>query len=335
MSDTQRGAVAGGERVAAPDGGLTQQVDRQQRVGRAPLAHHERNQRNRADGGEHQEARQRAHAHALGLLQGEQQGRDEGHEQHEAHGIEGPGLGAGLTRLEAQGHENGEEAQRQVDEEDRAPAEVLGEKPADDGSEGGGGDRDARKVALEARPLARRDGLADQRLRQRHEAAAAQTLQHAGKAQHLDAGGGGAGERGEEEDAERHEHHALAAPHVAQLPVDRGGDGGGEQIGDDYPGDALDAAERGGNVGERSGDDGLVDHGQEHRQHDGGKDGQEQPAGRGFVWKIVLHASRGRGSDASLYAAEGIAEPAWHRRGLVHKEEISRDPRVERTAKQG
>ena len=41
-----------------------------------------------------------------------------------------------------------------------------------------------------------------------------------------------------------------------------------------------------------------------------GKTVQEQPAGRGFLWKIVLHASRGRGSDASLYAAEGIAEPA-------------------------
>ena len=218
-------------------------------------------------------------------------GRDEGDEQHEPHAVERPRLLAAGALLEAQRQQHGDQPQRQIDEEDRAPAEVLGEQAADHRPEGGGGDGDAGEIALVAGALARRDGLADQRLRQRHQAAAAQPLQDAADGQHLDAGRCGAEDGGRQEDGERHEHHAPAAVDVAQLAVDGGGDGAGEQVGDDHPRHALDVAERGGNRRQRRGDDGLVHHRQEHRQHDGGKDGEEQPAGGGRWLGGVFHAA--------------------------------------------
>ena len=100
----------------------------------------------------------------------------------------------------------------------------------------------------------------------------------------------GAHERAGEEHPQRHEHDALAAVDVAQLAVNRSGDGAGHEVGDHHPRHPLHAAERGGNRRQGRGDDRLVHHRQEHRQHHGGEDGEEQPPGRRFWFLGVLHA---------------------------------------------
>ncbi len=152
-------------------------------------------------------------------------------EQDQSHAVEGPGLLARGTRRQAQRQQGRHHAERQVDEEHAAPAEMMREIAAGHGPERAGRDHHGGQVALVARALARRDGLADQRLRQRHQAAAAEPLQDAREAQHLDAGRHRAQQRGDKEDAERDEHHALAAVDVAQLAVDGRGDGAGDEIG--------------------------------------------------------------------------------------------------------
>ncbi len=67
----ERGAMAGGERVAAPDGGLAQQRDRQQREGRTPFLADEGDERGKAERHQGHERGQAVGAHALRLLEGQ------------------------------------------------------------------------------------------------------------------------------------------------------------------------------------------------------------------------------------------------------------------------
>ena len=119
---------------------------------------------------------------------------------------------------------------------------MLGQKAAGDRPESIGADRDRGEIALIARPLARRDRFADQRLRQGHQSAAAEALQHARQRQQFDGRRRRAQHRSHNEHGERKEHHGAAAEGIAQPAIDRRGDGGGDQIGDDDPGGALDLA---------------------------------------------------------------------------------------------
>ena len=267
--------MAGGKRVAPPDRRLAQKGDGQQRERCAPLVAHEGHKRAHAYRHKEREHGETTGTHALRLLERQQHRHDAGDEQHEAHAVEGPRLLAGRPGDETQREQHGNDTQRHVDKKHAAPAEMMREIAADHGPERAGRHHHAGEIALVAGAFARRDRLADQSLRQRHQAAAAETLQDARESQHLDAGGRGAQQRSRKEDAERNEHHALAAVDVAQLTVDGSGDGAGDEIGDHHPRDALDSAERGGNRRERGGDDRLVHHRQEHRQHDGWEDAEE------------------------------------------------------------
>ena len=146
-----------------------------------------------------------------------------------------------------------------------------------------------RHVALVAGALARRDHLADQRLRQRHQPAAAEPLQHA-RGGDRDDGGGEAAEHGSgDEHAECHQHHPLAPERVAEPAIDRRRDRGRDQVGHDDPGDPLDLAEAPGHRRQGGRDDGAVERRQEHRQHDRREDAEEHGAARGLGgWRRLL-----------------------------------------------
>jgi len=171
-----------------------------------------------------------AGAHVLQLLERQQGRADEADEQDQAEGVEGPALRPAWPRLQAQRQQQGEGAERHVDQEDRAPAELMRQVAADDRPESARGDHHRRQITLVARALARRDGLADQRLGQGHQATAAEALQHASERQHLHAACAGTQQRGGDKHAEGDQHHAPATVYVAQLAVDRRGDGGGHQV---------------------------------------------------------------------------------------------------------
>ena len=91
--------------------------------------------------------------------------------------------------------------------------------------------------------LARRKGLADESLRQGHQPTAAKSLQHPHRRQEFDVGSQRAKHRSGDEEAECDENHLPAAERVAEAPIDRGGDGIGNQVRHDHPRDPLDGTE--------------------------------------------------------------------------------------------
>ena len=267
--------MEGCDGVAAPDGGLTQQAERDERRGRALFVTDQQHEGDDADqehaGGERQDRQ----AGALEALQRQERRGDEEREQEHAAGIGAPRQALLRGRRQPERESEREQRRRYVDQENRAPAEMLGEESSGDGTERVGGDRDGGDIALIAGAVARRHGLADEGLRQRHQAAAAEPLHDATGGEDLDrrrqraADGGAGGHR------QRDEHQRLAAERVAHASIERCRDGGSDQIGDDDPGRALDASEIGRDGGQGGSDDGLVDDGQKHRQHQRWKDGEE------------------------------------------------------------
>ena len=81
---------------------------------------------------------------------------------------------------EAADAEEGEDADGQRDEEEVAPAPVVGDEAADERAEDRGEAEDAAHEALVLAALTRRDDVADDRLRQRHQRAHAGALDGAG-----------------------------------------------------------------------------------------------------------------------------------------------------------
>ena len=73
----------------------------------------------------------------------------------------------------------GDERERQVGEEQPPPAHVRHDDAAEHRPADARGGEHGGEVALETRALARRHELADERLRQHHQPAAAQSLEHA------------------------------------------------------------------------------------------------------------------------------------------------------------
>ena len=84
------------------------------------------------------------------------------------------------------GDDQRDDADRDVDVEDPAPAGAVGEQAAEHGAEHAGRAEDGAEVALVAAALARRDDVADGGERERHQAAAAEALDGAEGDQLLD-----------------------------------------------------------------------------------------------------------------------------------------------------
>ena len=108
---------------------------------------------------------------------GQHQGARRAGQQRGARHVERPVGARGLRRRQAQVQAGeGGDADRQVDEEDPAPAGVVDEHAADERADDGGHGEGRRDVALVAPALARRDEVADGGHRQRHEPAGGRAL---------------------------------------------------------------------------------------------------------------------------------------------------------------
>ena len=214
----QRCAMTGRHRVAPPHRRLPEEERRNERRGAELLLPKQKNERKQAERQEAERDRQRAHVHLLNLLQSEDHRGHEHREQHQTRRIERGPPTVARQHPETQHQQSGKEPERQVDEEDRLPSKSLGQVTAGDRAEGVGADRHAGEVALIAAALARRECFADQRLRQRHQSAAAKALQHARRGQELDVGGERAQERADHEQGQRGEHHAPPAKESPSRP---------------------------------------------------------------------------------------------------------------------
>jgi hypothetical protein len=73
--------------------------------------------------------------------------------------------------------------------------------------------------------------------------------------------------RADEEDGDRRLEGAAPAIQVGQLAPQRGDGGGGQQVGGHYPGQVVQAAEVADDRRQRGRDDGLVERGEQHAEH--------------------------------------------------------------------
>jgi hypothetical protein len=168
---------------------------------------------------------------------------------------------------------------RQVDVEDPAPAERVGEEPAQQRAGHAGHAEDGPEGALVLAPLAGGHDVGHDRLGQHHQAAAAQALQRPERDQLAHALGQAAQRRADQENHDRRLEQALAAVLVAELPPQRRRGRRGQQVGGDHPGQMAEAAQIADDGGQRGSDDGLVERGEQDREHQRGVDDQQAAAG--------------------------------------------------------
>ena len=168
------------------------------------------------------------------------------------------------------------EAERDVDEEDPAPAQAAGQRAADERADGeGGADRGAVGGQRTAALLGARERVGQQRERDGEHDRAADALHRTGGVEEGDVAGHGAEQRRDGEERQAIGEQAAAAEAVGQRAGGEHGRGEGEGVGVDDPLQAVEVGvEVTGDLGERGVDDGDVEH--EHRG--GGTDHGERPA---------------------------------------------------------
>ena len=140
-------------------------------------------------------------------------------------------------------HDQGEDCKRQVDEEEPAPAEVLGDEAAGCWPDDGRDSERRTQHSLVLAALARRDDVADDGLRQRHDEPHAGSLDEAREHQEPEVRGDPAQRRADGEDDNASHVQRLAAVNVGELAGDRHDDGRGQHGGDWDPAVVGDAAE--------------------------------------------------------------------------------------------
>ncbi len=184
---------------------------------------------------------------------------------------------------EAVDHEEGEDADGDVDVEGVAPGVGVGEPAAEGGTEDGGDDDSEGEDGHGGTAFCGREGLEEDGLGERLEGSAASALDDAGEKHDAEGGGGSAGEAGDGEDGDAGHEEALAAEFEGE-PVARGeNDGVGDEIAGEDPGGFVGGGGEGaGDVGESDGGDGGVEHLHEGRKHDRGGDQPGVDAVGGF-----------------------------------------------------
>ncbi len=218
------------------------------------------------------------------------------------------------VEVEPERHDHdGDGPDRHVHVEDPAPGERVDEEAAEKRP---GDRRDAEDGADQphvAAALARRDDVADDRLRADHQAAGADSLERAERDQLIHRLAEPRQHRPGEEDQDRDEEHGLAPVHVAELAVERRRDGRREQIRGDDPREVVEAAEVADDRRQRGRDDRLVERGQEHAEHERREDGAERPPGERCVCGIhdtFLGEMRSSWAGVSGAVGSGEAAPA-------------------------
>src|SRR5204863_2808854 len=150
--------------------------------------------------------------------------------------------------------------------EDPAPAEVVGEIPADGRSDHRGNPEDAAEDSLKLRAFRGRIQVTDRREHAREEHAAEDSL-NAAEGDELRHVLRLPAERGRENETDHSaEKEWLAAEQVAQLAGDRGERGRGDEVGGRDPREVIEAIQVGDDAREGRADDRLVKGREEERE---------------------------------------------------------------------
>ena len=127
------------------------------------------------------------------------------------------------------------DADRHVDVEHPSPREVLDQKAAEQRPRDRRDGEHRADQAHVATPLARRDDVADDRLRADHQAAGADPLQRPEADQLIHRLARPGEDRADEEDHDRRQEERLSPYRVTELAVQRRRDRRGQQVRGDHP----------------------------------------------------------------------------------------------------
>ena len=222
--------AAGGEVPVGEDGEV------QDRIARHQLADQEADERHHGDQ-HHRDDRGRIEpVLALAPVQDELQTAEAGDHQSEAPPVDPPGFSQ-IRRVEQEraGHEEAEHADRQVDVEDPAPRPLVGQVAADGGPEDRAEDEADAPHRHGEPALMEREDLPEDRLRERNDRAAAETLEDARDDQRGEVGRRTGQERADHEQRGADEEEPLAAEQADQPAGGRNDHGVGGEVRRDHP----------------------------------------------------------------------------------------------------
>ena len=172
-----------------------------------------------------------------------------------------------------------EDPDRDVDEEDPVPADVVGDEAAEGRPDEGGEAEDGPEEALVLAALGGREEVADDGQRDREERPGADPLDAPEEDQLLHRLAQ-AGQRGaDQEDRDPEEEQRLAPEDVGELAVEGDGDRGGQQVDRDDPGVEVVAVQVGDDRRQRRPHDRLVEGAEEEGQEDRPQDLEAGAAG--------------------------------------------------------
>lgn len=153
---------------------------------------------------------------------GEQhEGRDRAGQQDRAGPVDAHPAGQVGRGQRGAGDNEGQDAERQVDVEDPAPRQMVGEEAAEQRSGHAGRPEDGTEVTLVAAPLARAHDVGDERLRQHDEAAGPHALHRPEGDEHAHRAGDARQRASYQEDDDGRLEEALAAVEIAELAASR------------------------------------------------------------------------------------------------------------------
>ena len=171
---------------------------------------------------------------------------------------------------EAGDEKEGENADGDVDVEDPAPGEVVGDPAAEGGPDGGGEDGDEAVEGKGLAALLGRKGVSHDGLSHGLEAAAAGSLKDAEEQKHGQREGRAAEEAGDGEDDDAEDEEVAASEDTGGPSTERENDGIGDKVAGENPGALIGAgAKRTGDVGQRDVGDGGVENLHKGRQGHG------------------------------------------------------------------
>jgi hypothetical protein len=216
-------------------------------------------------------------------LLGHQEQRDERDDDRGgAEPVDPDPVGAELGQVqEAEHHSEGDDPDRHVDEEDPAPAgdeedlRCAGEQAADQRAEHGRHPEHREEVPLVLRPLARGEHVAHDRERQGHEPAGADPLERAEAGEHEHRGRERRHQAADDEHRDREDVERPAPEDVGELPVDRGRDRRGDEVGGGDPRLLAQPVQVVADRADRGAHDRLVERREEHPGHEAVDDEQD------------------------------------------------------------
>ena len=165
-----------------------------------------------------------------------------------------------------QRHHHRDHAERDVHPEDHRPVQVFGDGAAERRPKRAGGGVDHREIAVVLAALPGRGDVAQHHHAGRGQAAAAEAVQHAAEDEHENVGRQRADQRAQHVQRDRDQQRDAAAVDVADLAVQRGDRGVGDQVGGDQPRQVVHLAEFAADGRQRARQDGGVERAHEHRQ---------------------------------------------------------------------